>query len=200
MERVLVAITNGYSAALRWVLGQRWIVLIVMLASGVGSWYLFTTTKSELAPMEDRGVIVATVSGPDGATLEYTARYMRAIERIGMDVKELDRVFVVSGNPSVAQGSAVMRTVDWSERSKTTQQIAREMQPKLARLPKNPGFIQPDNDLRLNKPELLLEVDRERAADAGVAVEQVARTVETMLGGRAVTRYKREAEQYDVLV
>ena len=246
MERVLVAITNGYSAALRWVLGQRWIVLIVMLASGVGSWYLFTTTKSELAPMEDRGVIVATVSGPDGATLEYTARYMRAIERIGMDVKELDRVFVVSGNPSVAQGSAVMRTVDWSERSKTTQQIAREMQPKLAGLPgvtafpvtppslgqgfrdrpinyvivtndsyanlarttqqfqaemaKNPGFIQPDNDLRLNKPELLLEVDRERAADAGVAVEQVARTVETMLGGRAVTRYKREAEQYDVLV
>jgi multidrug efflux pump len=65
---------------------------------------------------------------------------------------------------------------------------------------KNPGFIQPDNDLRLNKPELVLEVDRERAADAGVAVEQVARTVETMLGGRAVTRYKREAEQYDVLV
>ena len=246
MERVLVGITNGYSAALRWVLGQRWIVLVVMLASGGGSWYLFTTTKSELAPMEDRGVIVATVSGPDGATLEYTARYMRAIERIGMDVKELDRVFVVSGNPSVAQGSAIMRTVDWSERSKTTQQIAREMQPKLAGLPgvsafpvtppslgqgfrdrpinyvivtndsyanlarvtqqfqaemaKNPGFIQPDNDLRLNKPELLLEVDRERAADAGVAVDQVARTVETMLGGRAVTRYKREADQYDVLV
>jgi multidrug efflux pump len=54
--------------------------------------------------------------------------------------------------------------------------------------------------LRLNKPEIFLEVDRERAADAGVSVDQVARMVETMLGGRAVTRYKRDAEQYDVLV
>jgi multidrug efflux pump len=34
----------------------------------------------------------------------------------------------------------------------------------------------------------------------GVSVDAVARTVETMLGGRAVTRYKRDAEQYDVLV
>jgi multidrug efflux pump len=65
---------------------------------------------------------------------------------------------------------------------------------------KNPGFVQPDTDLRLNKPEIFMEVDRDRAADAGVAVDQVARTVETMLGGRAVTRYKRDAEQYDVLV
>jgi multidrug efflux pump len=65
---------------------------------------------------------------------------------------------------------------------------------------KNPGFVTPDTDLRLNKPELLLEVDRERAADAGVGVDQVARTVETMLGGRSVTRYKRDAEQYDVVV
>ena len=65
---------------------------------------------------------------------------------------------------------------------------------------KNPGFVQPDTDLRLNKPEIFMEVDRQRAADAGVAVDQVARTVETMLGGRQVTRYKRDAEQYDVVV
>ena len=68
------------------------------------------------------------------------------------------------------------------------------------RWPKNPGFVQPDTDLRLNKPEIFMEVDRERAADAGVSVDQVARTVETMLGGRQVTRYKRDAEQYDVMV
>ena len=65
---------------------------------------------------------------------------------------------------------------------------------------KNPGIVQPDIDLQLNKPEIFIEVDRDRAADMGVSVEAVARTVETMLGGRAVTRYKRDAEQYDVLV
>ncbi|MFM7531084.1 MAG: efflux RND transporter permease subunit, partial [Rubrivivax sp.] len=78
--------------------------------------------------------------------------------------------------------------------------LSRAAQGMLAEMARNPGFVAPDIDLRLNKPELFLEVDRERAADAGVSVEQVARMVETMLGGRAVTRYKREADQYDVLV
>ena len=246
MERGLVALSGGYARALRWVLGQRWIVLIVMLVAGGGSWWLFTTAKSELAPIEDRGVILTSISAPDGSTLDYTNRYLQVIEKVGLDTPELDRVFMFAGSPSVAQGTVVLRARDWSERSKTTQQIAREMQPKLAGLPgvtafpvtppslgqgfrerpinyvivtsdsynnlaqvaqqflaemaKNPGFVQPDTDLRLNKPELFMEVDRDRAADAGVAVDQVARTVETMLGGRAVTRYKRDAEQYDVLV
>ena len=246
MERVLVRLTVGYASALRWLLGQRWIVLVVMLASGVGSWYLFSTTKSELAPMEDRGVILANASAPDGATLGYTDRYLKVIEAAAMKIPEVDRVFMFAGGQSVSQGSVILRAVDWSERSKSTQQIARELQPQLSGLPgvtafpitppslgqgfrerpinfvivtsdsydnlarvsqqflaemaKNPGFVQPDTDLRLNKPELLLEVNRDRAADMGVPVEQVARTVETMLGGRAVTRYKRDAEQYDVLV
>lgn len=64
----------------------------------------------------------------------------------------------------------------------------------------NPGIVAPDVDLRLNKPELRIEVDREKAADLGIGVDLVARALETMLGGRLVTRYKRDAEQYDVIV
>jgi multidrug efflux pump len=65
---------------------------------------------------------------------------------------------------------------------------------------KNPGFLTPDIDLRLNKPELKIDVDRAKASDLGVSVEVVARAIETMLGGRQVTRYKRDADQYDVIV
>jgi multidrug efflux pump len=43
--------------------------------------------------------------------------------------------------------------------------------------------VQPDIDLQLNKPEIFMDVDRNRAADMGVSVDAVARTVETMLGG-----------------
>jgi multidrug efflux pump len=246
MERVLVWITQRYESMLRWVLSQRWVVVLVMLVAGGGSWYLFSTAKSELAPLEDRGVILAAVNAPDGSTLDYTARYMRAIERIGLTYPEFDRVFVVTGNPTVSQGISFLRTTDWSDRSRTTQQLARDLQPKFLGLPgvsafpitppslgqgfrersinfvivtsdsynnlagvaqqmlgemgRNPGIVQPDSDLRLNKPELFVSVDRDRAADAGVAVDQVARALETMLGGRAVTRYKRDAEQFDVIV
>jgi multidrug efflux pump len=78
--------------------------------------------------------------------------------------------------------------------------IARNAQRLLAEVARNPGIVQPDIDLQLNKPEIFLDVDRARAADIGVSVEAVARTVETMLGGRVVTRYKRDADQYDVMV
>ena len=64
----------------------------------------------------------------------------------------------------------------------------------------NPGFIAADIDLKLTKPEVSVRVDRDKAADAGVAVETIGRTLETMLGGRQVTRFKRDAEQYDVIV
>jgi len=246
MEKVLVSITNAYGVALSWVLAHRWVVLLVMVASGAGSYGLFVTTKSELAPMEDRGVILVNVSSPDGATLQYTGKYLQAVERITSSYTDYDRTFVFAGNPTVAQGSVILRAVDWSQRSRSTQDVAREIQGKVAGLPgvtafpitppslgqgfrsrpvnfviitndsyenlskvtqsflaemaKNPGLVAPDVDLRLNKPELYLEVDRDRAADAGVSVDQVARMVETMLGGRAVTRYKRDADQYDVLV
>ena len=246
MERALVGLGDAYGRALRWALGRRWLVLLVMAGAAGGSAWLFKTAKSELAPMEDRGVVLATVNAPDGATLDYTARYLRAIEDIGRDYPEFNLVFVVAGNPTVSQGSASLRALDWDQRQRSTLQLARELQPRLAALPgvsafpvtppslgqgyrersinyvivtsdsydnlakvsqqfvaemaKNPGFVQPDTDLRLNKPEIFVEVDRARAADMGVAVDAVARTVETMLGGRTVTRYKRDADQYDVIV
>ena len=62
------------------------------------------------------GVIFTSVNAPDGSTLEYTQRYMQAIERIGLQVPEFDRIFIVTGNPTVSQGIAVLRTIDWSER------------------------------------------------------------------------------------
>ncbi|MGE4052049.1 MAG: efflux RND transporter permease subunit [Piscinibacter sp.] len=246
MEAALAGLGARYEAALRWVLMRRWLVILVMVASGAASAWLFKNTKSELAPVEDRGVIFTSVNAPDGSTLEYTQRYMQAIERVGMEYPEFDRVFVITGNPTVSQGIAILRTVDWTERERKTSDLARDLQPRFARLPgvsafpvtppslgqgfrerainfvivssdsyanmaqvaqqmvaemtKNPGIVQPDIDLRMNKPELFIEVDRDRATDAGIAVEQVARTIETMLGGRNVTRYKRDAEQYDVVV
>ena len=64
----------------------------------------------------------------------------------------------------------------------------------------NPGFQNIDTDLKLNKPQLRVEVNRDKLADVGIPIATVGRTLETMLGGRQVTRFKREGEQYDVIV
>ena len=246
MERRLSGATRGYARLLGASLRHRSVVLLLMAASAGAAFWLFSGMKSELAPLEDRGTIFTNVSAPDGATLAYTARYLQEIERIGLADPDVDRAFVIAGNPTVAQGIAILRTTDWAERKRSIADMLARLAPELAALPgvnafalappslgggfrerpvtfiilssdsyanlavvaqqmlaamaENPGIVQPDIDLRLNKPELYISVDRERAADAGVSVDAVARTIETMLGGRNVTRYKRDAEQYDVIV
>jgi len=57
-----------------------------------------------------------------------------------------------------------------------------------------------DSDLDLNKPQLKVDVDRDKVASLGVDLETLGRTLETLLGGRQVTRFKREGQQYDVVV
>ena len=61
-----------------------------------------------------------------------------------------------------------------------------------------PGLLNVDTDLRLNKPELTVSFDRDRAEDLGVAVGDVAATLQTMLGGRRVSTFTRENKQYYV--
>jgi multidrug efflux pump len=61
-------------------------------------------------------------------------------------------------------------------------------------------MINLDTDLRLNKPQLDLTIDRERAAGLGVSVTDIGLTLETFLGGRIVTNFKRGTKQYDCIL
>ena len=61
-------------------------------------------------------------------------------------------------------------------------------------------LVNPDVDLKLNKPQLQIQINRDKAAVMGITVSEVSRTLETLLGGRSVTRYKQGNEQYDVIV
>ena len=256
MGQVLDSLTRGYGYLLRWTLtgwrlggfelSRRWLVVGVMVLASYGSYHLFINAKSELAPMEDRGVILVIINGPDGATLDYTQKYVNMLEKIGRKYSEFDKFFAVVGNPTVAQGAVFLGALPWDERKRSTLDMAREMMPAMGgmsgvmafpitppslgqafrerpfnfvvltndsyenlakvtktlqdEIAKNPGIVSLDVDLRLNKPEISLEVDRERAADLGIPVDVIARAVETAMGGRSVTQYKREGEKYDVVV
>lgn len=70
----------------------------------------------------------------------------------------------------------------------------------LAKASENPLLLNLDADYKEVKPQLLIEVDRNRAADLGVSVSDVGRTLETMLGSRRVTTYLDRGEEYDVIL
>ena len=80
------------------------------------------------------------------------------------------------------------------------EQLDRVVTELVTRARSYPGFSFVDSDLKLNKPQLKVDINREKAAAVGVQVEAIGRTLETLLGGRQVTRFKREGKQYDVLV
>ncbi|WP_445396547.1 efflux RND transporter permease subunit [Zobellella sp. An-6] len=62
----------------------------------------------------------------------------------------------------------------------------------------NPGLSDLDLDYAETKPELLVEVDQQRAAKLGISVTDVADSLNVMLSGQAITTYSRQGEEYDV--
>jgi multidrug efflux pump len=246
IESGLRGLTSGYRALLRGALKVRPLVLLIGLCVAGSSYFLFSALKSELAPTEDQGLLVGIIQAPEGSTIEYTDTYAKKLEEIFAKVPETERYFVVSGRPTVSQGTTFLKLKPWSERNRTQQQIASELAPQMMAIPgvvafpssppplgqgirdkpiqmvietsrpyselqvmvdkmldkaaDNPGLVNVDTDLKLNSPQLEVDIDRDKAAAVGVEVETLGRTLETLLGGRQVTRFKREGEQYDVIV
>jgi multidrug efflux pump len=246
LERAFVAFENGYRSALVSALSMRPFILI--LAAGVAglSGVLFMTLKSELAPLEDRGVIRVRGSGPEGATVSYTARYAAEVDNVLTEVPQVRGRLAIAGTPDVSASLVVAPLKDWSERSRSQQQISAEINPQLRRIAgvqavvqtpgafgqrgsgrpiefvlqssgtyedlqgyanailakarEFPGLENLDTDLKLNSPEFKIDIDRSKVADLGLEVTAVGRTLETLLGGRQVTRFEQNGEQYDVYV
>ncbi|MCC6868688.1 MAG: efflux RND transporter permease subunit [Burkholderiales bacterium] len=246
IEVGLEALTRGY----RWLLGaalhHRWVVVAGWLVTLIVGATLFMTLKSELSPVEDRGVVFGLVTAPQGSTPQYTADQLRPIEEFYSQVPEAFAYTAIAGFPTVVDGNAVLRLKPWEERTRKQQQIADELRPKFASIPgalafpvnppslgqsfrstpieyvvmaqvpyaelqrlvdrfldearQVPGVQNLQTDLRLNTPEVRVNINRDKLGDIGVNVDTVGRTLETMLGGRQVTRFKRDGEQYDVIV
>ncbi len=70
----------------------------------------------------------------------------------------------------------------------------------LARIEKNPNFFAADSDYKETRPQMRVMIDRARAADLGVSVTEVGRTLETMMGSRRVTTFVDNGEEYDVVL
>ncbi|MFO8046645.1 MAG: efflux RND transporter permease subunit [Halomonas sp.] len=64
----------------------------------------------------------------------------------------------------------------------------------------NPRLIGLDSDYRETQPQLRVDIDYERAASLGVTITEIGRTLEVLLGGRNVTRYLDNGQEYDVIV
>lgn len=70
----------------------------------------------------------------------------------------------------------------------------------MQRMEQNPQLYGVDSDYKETRPQMRVNIDRNRAADLGVSVQEIGRTLETMMGSRQVTTFVDNGEEYDVLM
>jgi multidrug efflux pump len=245
-------VRRGYGRLLRFLIRQKWLVMLAFAGTIVGAVWLFQQIPQEYAPKEDRGAFFVLVNGPEGASYSYMEEYMDEIERRLLPYAESGeaiRVLVRSprgfgGGAAFNTGIVIMVLNDFAVR-RSGWVIMDEIRAGLADLPgvrafpvmrqgfgariakpvqfvigggsyeelaewrdilvkaieaDNPGLQGLDWDYKETKPQLRVQIDYDRAADLGVTVSTVGRTLETMLGSRKVTTYIDDGEEYDVIL
>jgi len=250
IEQWLENLHNGYQALLSRALNARGKVILLGVAIAVIGGFVFSLLKTELAPIEDRGIMIGITLAPEGSTMAYTDKYAHMIEGMYAKVPEVKTYFMVVA-PGLERPNPVNFALSfvslkpWEQRDRKQQDIASELSRKMFGLPgvfafvnnppslgqsfrsspvqfvvmgptyaqlndsvnklmekihSYPGMFRVDSDLKLNKPQLAVTLNRDKVSDVGASVASIGHTVETLLGGRQVTRFKQEGEQYDVIV
>jgi len=98
-------------------------------------------------------------------------------------------------------GSRVEKPVQFVLGGGTYEQLAEWRDTLLAHLRENnPRLTGLESDYEENQPQLRVDIDYTRAAALGVTVTEIGRTLETLLGGRTVTQYVDDGQEYDVIL
>ena len=140
VDKAMDALKDSYANSLGFLVGSRVAVfgvigVIVLVAAGAGA--MFLTLPDELVPPEDRGRVQVRVQGPEGAGFDYTRRIMLGLEPILAEYKasgDVDSYLISSpgfGGGSFNSGNASLVLKDWSERSRSADEIAQELNGKL---------------------------------------------------------------------
>jgi multidrug efflux pump len=243
-------LADWYERRLRSLIRRPWLVVAGTLLLVVAAGLAFRSLPTEFAPSEDRGVLFMGLDAPDGASLEYTEKQLRALEDIVYPYLESGvirrmnlRVGSFSSEVNSVRGFLVL--APWAERDISNHQLAQQLREQIGVLPggrgfvvtpqglasrgfgqpvqvviggpdyetlatwsdllvgragQNPGLVAVDTNYRERKPQIRISVDRDRAAELGVSLQTVGRTLETVLGSRIVTTYVDRGREYNVIL
>ncbi|HXF96160.1 MAG TPA: efflux RND transporter permease subunit, partial [Gemmatimonadales bacterium] len=142
-------------------------------------------------------------SGVLGPILEDWDRRDRSAQEIIGEVQPqfffgVPGVFAFAINPPAFGG--FQPPVQFVVQNRDFEALVNGMDALVARANRIPGLLNVDTDLRVTKPELVVTLDRDRAEDLGVPARDIALTLQTLLGGRDVSRFTSDNKLYDVIL
>ena len=202
-------------------------------------------SKSELAPDEDQGFMMAMGESAPNANVDETSRYSAQLNGILKSLPEVEAFFQIVGYPTSNGMFTGIVLKPWSQRKRTPQQLTPILSGELSSIaglqaytfmpPALPGggggtpvqfvikttddpqrlsavandlvgrafasglFYYADSDLKFNQPQMNLVIDRNKAADIGVNMQQLSNDVGAMLGGGYVNRFDIQGNSYKVI-
>lgn len=255
-EPFFVKMNSFYERLLHGFMRRRGMAFVVTgIALGM-IYFVGKGLQSELAPMDDRSFLRLSITGPEGASYEYTENVMDRITKVIVDSIPEKRVCLTVTAPGFTGSGAVntgfVRLVldDPKTRNRSQQQIADYLQAKVKGIPearinvlqeqtisaggggariglpvqyvlmnpdfeklrkvvpefmdevsKSPVFKGQSNDvnLKFNKPELNISVDRDRAQSMNVSVQDIAQTLQLAFSGQRFSYFEMNGNQYQVI-
>ena len=206
--------------------------------------FLFLTSKQELAPQEDQGIVWVMGQGPESANINYTESFTKNLYPIYQQYEALQDSFIINGmsTPNVIGSGFIMKP--WGDRSMSEGKLVASLNGALSKVtglqmqavapPALPGgglfpisfvvtsvqplseiyplaqkLIQEANnsglflfvfsDLKYDKPQVDIQIDREKAAEMGINMSQIADTLSTAMGGNFVNRFAMHGKAYQVI-
>lgn len=243
-------LNTGYAEALTNFMKKKWISFPILIACFGLIYLFFNLLKKETAPYDDRSGMALRVATAEGASYEYTDRFMQEISKLVDDSIPEKKVALVITSPgfnasSVNSGFIRITLLQPDERKASQKEVAEKLtkwtsgyseaktsvieQPTIAvnrrgglpiqyiiqasnfeklreKIPlfmeeaaKNETFSTTDVNLKFNKPEINVTIDREKAESLGISVLDVAQTLQLSLSGQRFGYFIRNGKQYQVI-
>jgi|WetSurMetagenome_2_1015567.scaffolds.fasta_scaffold00777_4 hydrophobe/amphiphile efflux-1 (HAE1) family protein len=250
-EPFFTAVENNYRNNLENFIDKRWLALVIVGGSLVIIFILGRSLQSEIAPLEDKGMIRFQVTGPEGTSFSQMTKSVTALESYLLDsIPERDfTFFAVPGFGGTGINSAAGRLglVDFSERTRSQSLIADELTRKITRfndirvfpveeqtiavglasrgalpvqfviqnldfdklksfIPRfleaarnDKTFLNVDVNLKFNKPEAVLHIDRIKARELGLTVKDINDVLLSAFSGRRLDYFIMNGKQYQII-
>ena len=102
--------------------------------------------------------------------------------------------------PQGLRGGAGEKPVQFVLKGNTYEELIKWKEILKTEIVKNKNLVNVDDDLDLTKPQLKIKINADKAADLGVSVDSIAKTIETMFGSKEVTKYTKDGREYSVML
>ena len=155
-----------------------------------------------------------TVGGGADASVNNASLYvkLRDLDHRGLsqqDLMQRTRTLLRTVPADIHTGVELVSTIGGNQSNAEVQyfiqgpdlvQLARYSDALMAKMKQIPGATDVDSSLRSGKPELRLDIDRARAADLGVSVQDIEQALNTLVAGQVASTFNAGEDQYDVRV